>query len=150
MEYTSIRDVTIRFDLPVSTLHYWERRGLITPHRRSGWRYYDRDQLYRIALIRLWRDTGQLSLDEIATVLAGRTATHDWRDTVAARIEAVDSQLRKLKTTRAYLTHLLECQRDNALEQCPEFRSTVELPGSEPGSESSCGSRRRANASRCG
>lgn len=128
MELASIRDVSTRFDLPISTLHYWERRGLITPHRRSAWRYYDRDQLYRIALIRLLRDTGQLSLDEIATVLAGRTGTHDWRDAVAARIEAVEAQLRTLTTARTYLNHLLECRQKNALEQCPEFRSTVELP----------------------
>ncbi|MFI9456583.1 MerR family transcriptional regulator [Amycolatopsis sp. NPDC052450] len=128
MESASIREVADRFDLPVSTLHYWERRGLIKPHRRSGWRYYDTDQLYRIALIRLWRDTGQLSLDEIATVLAGRTATYDWRDTVSARIEALESQLEKLATARTYLRHLLRCP-ENTLERCPEFRSTVELPG---------------------
>ncbi|GAB2686885.1 MerR family transcriptional regulator [Nocardia thraciensis] len=128
MEHTSIREVATQFDLPISTLHYWERRGLITPHRRAGWRYYDRDQLYRIALIRLWRDTGQLSLDEIATILGGRTATHDWRDTVATRIDAVNDQIDRLTTARTYLTHLLECPQDNAPERCPEFRSTVKLP----------------------
>ncbi|MCP2163307.1 MerR family transcriptional regulator [Goodfellowiella coeruleoviolacea] len=121
----SIREVADRFGLPISTLHYWERRNLIRPHRRSGRRYYSRNQVYRIALIQLWRDTGQLSLDEIATVLAGRTATHDWRDTVAARVEAIGAQITRLTTARTYLSHLLECPQDNALEQCPQFRATV-------------------------
>ncbi|MEU6034291.1 MerR family DNA-binding transcriptional regulator [Actinomadura sp. NPDC047616] len=31
-----IRDVADRFALPISTLHYWERRGLLAPRRRAG------------------------------------------------------------------------------------------------------------------
>ena len=116
MELIPIRTMADRFGLPISTLHYWERRGLVTPDRRYGRRYYDTDQLHRIALIQLWRDTGQLSLDEIATVLAGRTATHDWRDTVTARMNAIDAQVVQLTTARTYLSHLLGCPREHALE----------------------------------
>ncbi|OPC77309.1 MerR family transcriptional regulator [Embleya scabrispora] len=124
----AVGDVADRFDLPISTLHYWERRGLITPHRRAGRRYYDAEHLYRIALIRLWRDTGLMSLDEIAAVLAGRTATHNWRDTVTSRITAIEAQLNQLDTARGYLSYMLECTRDNPAADCLQFRAEVLVP----------------------
>lgn len=127
-DLASIRRVADHFDLPVSTLHYWERRGLITPHRRFGHRCYDADQLYRIALIRLWRATGQMSLNEIAAVLSERADTPDWRDTVAARIAAIEAQMTQLETARGYLRGLLECPRDGALDHCEGFRARVALP----------------------
>ncbi|MEU0938584.1 MULTISPECIES: MerR family transcriptional regulator [unclassified Embleya] len=123
-----VGNVADRFDLPISTLHYWERRGLVTPHRLAGRRYYDAEQLYRIALIRLWRDTGLMSLDEIAAVLAGRTATHTWRDTVTSRIAALDAQMQRLDTARGYLHYMLECTRDNPAADCLQFRKEVVVP----------------------
>ncbi|GAA2785076.1 MerR family transcriptional regulator [Crossiella cryophila] len=123
----SIRTTADHFDLPVSTLHYWERRGLITPHRRGGRRYYDTDQLYRIAAIRHWRDIGRFSLEEIGVLLAGRTATHDWLDTVSARISLVDKEIKQLERTGAYLRHLLTCRQD-VPERCATFRAEQEIP----------------------
>ncbi|MFF0745548.1 MerR family transcriptional regulator [Streptomyces sp. NPDC004111] len=134
-DLVSIRCVADHFELPVSTLHYWERRGLLTPHRRSGRRYYDADQLYRIALIRLWRVTGQLSLDEIAGALSGvatRTPADDWRETVTARIAVIEDRLAQLDTARRYLRGLLDCPRDGALDRCEGFRAQVTLPAAEP------------------
>ncbi|MEU5052357.1 MerR family transcriptional regulator [Streptomyces sp. NPDC021096] len=127
----SIRRVADHFDLPVSTLHYWERRGLITPHRRFGHRYYDADQIYRIALIRLWRTTGQMSLNEIAAVLSEHADTADWRDTVTVRIAAIEAQMTQLDTARSYLRGLLTCPRDDALEHCEGFRDRVALPAED-------------------
>uniref|UniRef100_UPI0024552E96 helix-turn-helix domain-containing protein n=1 Tax=Nocardia brasiliensis TaxID=37326 RepID=UPI0024552E96 len=57
-ELTDISTVVDHFALPLSTLHYWERRGLLAPHRRGGPREYDDDQHYRIALIKQWGSTG--------------------------------------------------------------------------------------------
>ncbi|GAU70184.1 putative MerR family transcriptional regulator [Streptomyces sp. NBRC 110611] len=125
---TSIRQVADHFGLPLSTLHYWERRGLVTPHRRFGQRHYDADQIYRIALIRLWRTTGQMSLDEIAAVLSGRADTPGWRDTVTARIAALEAQMAQLDIARGYLRGLLACPRGDAPEHCENFRAQVSLP----------------------
>lgn len=36
---TPIRDVADHFGLPLSTLHYWERRELVAPTRRAGQRW---------------------------------------------------------------------------------------------------------------
>ncbi|MEU7134856.1 MerR family transcriptional regulator [Streptomyces sp. NPDC046261] len=127
-DLASIRHVADHFGLPLSTLHYWERRGLITPHRRLGHRHYDADQIYRIALIRLWRATGQMSLDEIAAVLSEGADASGWRETVTARIAAIEAQLARLDTARGYLRGLLECRREDALERCEGFRAQVTLP----------------------
>ncbi|WP_253916780.1 MerR family transcriptional regulator [Streptomyces sp. MNP-20] len=128
----SIRRVADHFDLPVSTLHYWERRGLLTPHRRSGQRHYSADQCYRIALIRLWRSTGRMSLDEIGALLAAHTETPHWRETVTARLAAVETELARLDAARAYLRGLLTCSREDALEHCEGFRALVPLPVDAP------------------
>ncbi|WP_406641711.1 MerR family transcriptional regulator [Amycolatopsis sp. WGS_07] len=128
MDLYSIGEVSARFDVPVSTLHYWESCGLIQPHRRSGWRYYDRDQLYRIALIRTWRETGQLSLDDISVLLGSNGKSDDWRGTVAARIDAIQEQVTRLLDAQAYLQHLMTCRHDGALDECPWFRAGIELP----------------------
>lgn len=124
----TVGEVAHRFDIAVSTLHYWERRGLIAPHRRSGRRCYDTDQLYRIALIRVWQDAAQMSLDEIAAVLAGRTETHDWRDTVTDRLAAIEDRMAELDTARKYLKYMLQCTRDNPYLECQKFRTEIKIP----------------------
>jgi DNA-binding transcriptional MerR regulator len=124
-DLTGIREVADEHGLALSTLHYWERRGLITAHRRSGQRYYDADQRYRIALIRAWQSTGLMSLDEIDAVLRGRTRATDWREVVSDRIAAINSQMEKLRTARGYLDHLLSCPRDNPAADCPELRREI-------------------------
>ncbi|MDA3646196.1 MerR family transcriptional regulator [Saccharopolyspora indica] len=122
---TPIRVVADHFDLAVSTLHYWERRGLITPHRRAGKRWYDTDQLYRIALIKQWRTTGLFSLEQIALMLDDGP---DWLDGVAARIEEIERQQAELATARAYLDRLLGCRSRGIPERCPGFRAETEIP----------------------
>ncbi|WP_033290163.1 MerR family transcriptional regulator [Amycolatopsis jejuensis] len=128
MELHSIGEVAASLGVPVSTLHYWESCGLIEPYRRSGRRYYDTDQLYRIALIRTWRAMGRLSLDDIAALLNGDGKPRDWRATVTARIEAIEAQVSDLLTARAYLDHLMTCRHEGALDECPHFRAAVDLP----------------------
>jgi DNA-binding transcriptional MerR regulator len=131
MDLYSVGEVSAAFGVPVSTLHYWESHGLITPFRRSTWRYYGADQLYRIALIRRWREVGQLSIDEIAALLSSHedaVRPDGWRGTVAARIETIDAQVAELHAARAYLEHLLTCRHDGALDECPRWRAEVRLP----------------------
>ncbi|MER8157697.1 MerR family transcriptional regulator [Streptomyces sp. NPDC094472] len=67
---TPIRDVADHFGLPLSTLHSWERRELVAPTRRAGQRWYDTEQLYRVALIKLWRTTGLIGVEHIAEMSA--------------------------------------------------------------------------------
>lgn len=106
----SIGEATARMRL--APLRYWEARGLLTPPARlRGQRRYDTDALQCIALVQLWRDTGMMSLDDIATVLNGPAAGADWREIVHARKAAITEQVQRLTSATAYLEHLLGCPR---------------------------------------
>jgi MerR family transcriptional regulator, copper efflux regulator len=116
-----------RFGLAESTLRYWEERGLISPAQRRGrWRRYGPDELHRIGLIQMWRDTGLLTLDEIAVVLTG-TVRDDcsWRNVVSERINVIEQQLRRLTDAKAHLQHLLTCPSDNPADACPYLRKVT-------------------------
>ncbi|WP_280316519.1 MerR family transcriptional regulator [Nocardia wallacei] len=121
-ESFGIATVAARFGLPISTLHYWERQGLLVPDRRAGRRHYPRDQVDRIALIKLWRATGRLALADIAALLDGGTGP-DWRATVAARMSAIRAEMDTLATAHDYLSGLLECRHPGNPADCPAFRA---------------------------
>jgi DNA-binding transcriptional MerR regulator len=118
-----IGEAAARFGLPVSTLRYWEERGLVSPARCQGtWRRYGADEMHRIGLIQLWRDAGMLSLDEIAAVLAGTDQDHDWRTAVAGRLTLLGEQQRRLAAAQDHLRHLLSCPADHPADECPYLR----------------------------
>ena len=122
---TSIRQVADHFGIAISTLHYWERCGLIKPARRGSWRYYDETQVYRIALIHLWRQSGMMSIEQIAELLE---VSPRWEKVIEERVDAIDEQMERLARTREYLVHLSSCPHGPELEKCPEFRSRTEIP----------------------
>lgn len=125
--YLTIGEVADRLGISAPTLRYWEERGLLQPAaRQSGRRLYGAAELRRIALIRIWQESGMLSLDEIATVLVGRTDTGHWRETVHGRLAAIDEQIDRLARARAYLVHYLNCPRDHPAEDCPVVRGEVD------------------------
>jgi MerR family copper efflux transcriptional regulator len=120
---TGIGEAAARFGLPVSTLRYWEERGLVSPPRRHGtWRRYGAEELHRIGLIQLWRDAGMLSLDEIAAVLAGSDRDRDWHTAVAHRLTLLTEQQRRLAAAVDHLEHLLSCPDEHPAERCPHLR----------------------------
>ncbi|WP_242907645.1 helix-turn-helix domain-containing protein [Actinomadura terrae] len=127
-ELTPIRTVSDWFGLPLSTLHYWERRGLLEPRRRSGQRYFDHEQVYRVALIKLWRETGLMSIEEIGVLLRRAEAGPRWRETVHGRIAALEEHIARLDAARDYLRYLLTCRHEGAPEGCPLFRESVPVP----------------------
>ncbi|WP_037070066.1 MerR family transcriptional regulator [Pseudonocardia acaciae] len=110
----TIGQAAATFGLPVSTLRWWEREGLVQPLSGAGGRRaYGPHELRRIALIQLFRQTGMMSLDDVRNVFSGTTNTHDWRDTVTSRIAVIDRQRARLDSARRYLTHLLICENDD-------------------------------------
>lgn len=110
----SIGQAAATFGLPASTLRWWEKEGLVQPLSGAGGRRgYGPDELRRIALIQLFRQTGMMSLDDVRNVFTGTTNAHDWRDTVTNRIASIDQQRAQLDSARRYLTHLLICENDD-------------------------------------
>jgi MerR family redox-sensitive transcriptional activator SoxR len=103
----SVGEVARRSGVAVSTLHFYETKGLIASSRTDGnQRRYPRDVLRRIAVIRVAQRVG-IPLDEVAAALAtlpgdraptradwARLAAR-WRGDLELRIE----QLRKLRDT---------------------------------------------------
>ncbi|MEU1945232.1 MerR family transcriptional regulator [Streptomyces sp. NPDC059474] len=125
---TPIRDVADHFGLPLSTLHYWERRELIAPTRRAGQRWYDTEQLYRVALIKQWRTTGLIGVEHIAEML---TDGPDWREAVPELIAECERRRAELDEALDYLNRLRGCRYEGGPERCPGFRALVSLPGQD-------------------
>lgn len=81
----TVGQVAERSGLPVSTLHFYERKGLISSQRtRANHRVYRRDILRRIAIIKVAQSTG-VPLSEIAEALSNLPddtppTTEDWAD----------------------------------------------------------------------
>ncbi|WP_051166555.1 MerR family transcriptional regulator [Amycolatopsis orientalis] len=123
----SIGQVADRLGLPVSTLRWWEKRGLISPSgRQSGRRRYDEADVRRVAMVQLWQAAAAMSLEEIRVFLAGNTDDADWRGAVEHRIAACDRQLAQLASARATLAHLLRCPSDHPADECPYLAASVD------------------------
>ncbi len=99
--FLSVGEVARRAGVKVSTLHFYEAKGLIAASRsRGNQRRYSRDILRRIAIIRVARNLG-ISLEDIATFLmpipAGKKPTAaqvrkmvaDWRAALQTRIDGL-------------------------------------------------------------
>ncbi|MBK1637196.1 redox-sensitive transcriptional activator SoxR [Rhodovulum adriaticum] len=97
----SVGQVARRSGVPVSTLHFYEAKGLIGSERTDGnQRRYSRDILRRIAIIKVAQDLG-FSLAEIADLLRpippGKQPSAaevsqmvaGWKDAIQARIDGL-------------------------------------------------------------
>ncbi|MEJ3651784.1 MerR family transcriptional regulator [Actinomycetes bacterium KLBMP 9759] len=119
-QLTPVGTVADRFEVAVSTLHYWERRGLIRAAARiGGRRCYDAEGVHRIAVICTLRSAGMLSLDDIAHVLDRPADNPGWRDALETRIQAIATQIKELDGARGYLEHLLQCPSHDPAHLCP-------------------------------
>ncbi|GAB3150673.1 redox-sensitive transcriptional activator SoxR [Microbacterium neimengense] len=109
-----VGDVAQRSGVAISTLHFYEREGLITSERSAGnQRRYRRDVLRRIAFIRVSQRVG-VPLADIRTALdslpEGRTPTKkDWARLSRMWREELDSRIRSLERLRNDLTGCMGC-----------------------------------------
>lgn len=107
-------EVTARSGVPVSALHFYERKGLISSVRTGGnQRRYRRDVLRRLAFIRASQRVG-IPLAEIgealATLPAGRTPTKtDWSRLSARWRADLDARIEQLTTMRDTLDSCIGC-----------------------------------------
>ena len=96
-----IGEVAALAGVPVPTVRYYERRGLIADAERtpSGYRRYDADAARRLRFIRHAQELG-FSLDEVRQMLALRTDD----PAACARIEALTRD--KVRAVRERLVEL--------------------------------------------
>lgn len=104
--------------VPITTLRYYEKRGLIEPPARvAGRRRYGPDVVMRLMVIRFCKVAG-LTLEEILAVLRdrspGRTTT---RRIATDRIAVIDDQMKRLEMARLMLDSARRC-RCPSVEDC--------------------------------
>lgn len=119
-----IGEVVDRTGVPTTTLHVWEREGLITPVGRTGLRrQYGPEIFDRIALIVISQRSG-FTLAEIAGLLDPAT----WRDgkgALEAKLDELKERRRELDRAITGLEHALACRHPSPLE-CPDFTAGLQ------------------------
>ena len=112
-EFT-VGQIAARAGVAVSTLHFYEEKGLIRSNRTAGnQRRYPGDVLRRVAVIRIGQEVG-IPLAEIAQALEslpeGRTPTRrDWSLLSRRWRESLDRRIRKLEALRDGLDDCIGC-----------------------------------------
>ena len=110
----SVGEVAARSGVAVSTLHFYESKGLIRGRRNRGnHRRYPRDVLRRVAVIKVAQRAG-IPLKEIAAALAalpdGRAPTaQDWRRLSARWQAQLDDRIARLTRLRDRLSGCIGC-----------------------------------------
>src|SRR5918999_3275655 len=100
----TIGQLARRSGVPVRTTRFWSDEGVLPETDRStgNYRRYDARAVARLDLVRTLRELG-LGLDDIRLVLERRRSVED---VAAAHVQAIDHQIRVLRTQRAVCTLL--------------------------------------------
>lgn len=118
-----IGEVRARTGLAASTLHHYERKGLIRSVERVGLRrQYEPVTIQRLAVIVLCQRAG-FRLDEIAEILA-TDGEPTWRDLVGAKLTEIRARIRALEAAERGLEHALQCPSADVL-RCEHFRAEL-------------------------
>ena len=117
-----IGELARQADIRVSTIRYYERRGILAPGGRGirGQRRYDTAALDRLAFVRL-AQAGGLTLTEIRGLLHGfpaaTAAPSRWRSVRDGKLAALDARIRALRAARRHLRATVSCHCAD-LDEC--------------------------------
>lgn len=124
MAYT-IGEIARRAEINISTLRFYERRGLLPepPRNVYGHRVYDSAEVNRLRFIKRAQRLG-FTLAEIKELLKLRespAANCDRiRDRAADRLQATEKKIEDLLDVRASLEDIIEsCHRRDHSDECP-------------------------------
>ena len=133
----SVGEVARRSGVAVSTLHFYETKGLIRSERTGGnQRRYGGDVLRRVAVIKVAQEVG-ISLADIGAALQslpeGRTPDRkDWSLLSKAWRDDLDRRIRRLQALRDGLDDCIGCgclSIDKCRLRNPDDRLGEEGPG---------------------
>lgn len=120
-----IGEVAKQSGLPVSTLRFYEEKGLIHSIGRSGLhRIFEAAVLKRLALITLGRHAG-FSLEEIASLFAPNSLNLD-RDLLQTKADELDTRIKQLTVIRDGLRHAAVCSAPSH-DECPKFQRLLDV-----------------------
>lgn len=114
MKYLTVGEVAERGGLPVSTIHFWESKGLIRSVRSDGnQRRFARPELRRIAVIKIGQRAG-IPLSEIRDVLdtlpADRAiSAKNWAALSRRWKGSLDERIARLTALRDQLGQCIGC-----------------------------------------
>lgn len=115
-----IGDVIERSGVPASTLHVWERAGVIHPVGRDGLRrQYAPSVLEKIAVIVVCQRSG-FTLAEIGQIMEAG-AFSDGKRILADKLAELERQQRLLNAAIDGLRHAIACDAPSPME-CDSFR----------------------------
>jgi DNA-binding transcriptional MerR regulator len=116
---------------PISTIRFYERRGLLPPPpRESGKRRYPAEAADRVRLIRMWQNAG-FSLSEISQLLTDREDLPVWKELVRTKIAELNVLEAEIERSRQQLEHALLCRAPD-WTACPTMQATART-GTMPG-----------------
>lgn len=150
----TVGEVAKRSGVPVSTLHFYEGKGLIRSRRTSGnQRRYGRDVLRRVAIIKVAQRTGiplASIRDALATLPAERTPTaKDWHRLSTRWHDALEHRIAALIGLRDQLEGCIGCGC-LSMRDCPLRNPYDALAEEGPGArllDPECPSKRQGPAS---
>ncbi|MET0132970.1 MAG: redox-sensitive transcriptional activator SoxR [Kibdelosporangium sp.] len=133
----TVGELARRAGVAVSTLHFYETKGLISSRRTAGnQRRFRRDTLRRIAFIRIGQRVG-VPLGTIADVLArlpdGRVPTRaDWAEVSETWRSELDTRIEQLLQLRDDFTDCVGCGC-LSLDRCQLANNEDQLANQGPG-----------------
>ncbi len=124
-----IGDIAAITGLSRDALRFYEKRGILTPKKKSnGYRYYTEDDLYLLVRI-LFSKKMNLGLDAIETLMVSPPLDCEHKQTLSQQIESEISAIRSHRQTLARLLsikkiyeELEECQNRFCLKPFPNCR----------------------------
>ena len=135
--HLSVGEVARRSGLPVSTLHFYERKGLIASERNgANHRVYRREVLRRVTVIKVAQSVG-LPLSEIARAIShlprGSTPdTEDWARLAEAWQEDLTRRIQLLTALRDKMAMCIGCGC-LSVKRCPLVNEGDHLGREGPG-----------------
>jgi len=120
-----IDELARRFGLRASAVRYYEERGLLFPvSRHSGRRWYGAAEVRRLAVIRYWQESGLMSLEEVADMMAGPGPGRSWRQVLEQRVEALRGQIGRMEAAKGFLEHVI-ANHEDAPDGCPHYEALI-------------------------
>ncbi len=129
--------VADRCGVKISTLHFYEEKGLISSWRNQGnQRRYQKDVLRRVSVIKAAQKVG-ISLEDIKTALSAlpenRTPdTQDWEVLARHWRKSLDIKIAYLEKLRDSLTGCIGCGC-LSMKKCPIYNADDKLAKEGPG-----------------
>ncbi|TXH04506.1 MAG: MerR family transcriptional regulator [Nevskiaceae bacterium] len=125
MIHLTISQVAKRAEVPIATIRYYERTGLIAapPRRESGYREYPEETVKRLHFIHRTKDLG-FTLHEISELLTLMQQPDGNANSIKiaaeAKLAAVEHKLSELCRMREGLQTLIAaCPGSGPLHECP-------------------------------